>query len=80
MEHSVLNRISSSNPSPQSSGRYAEDKEEKLKEPGGIGDRKETMTHTHTHTNSETGVVCTGPAQVQATWVPTLKVGNGHHR
>lgn len=68
-QHSALNGMSPSNPSPQGPGKPSEEEAERLWEPEGMEDAKETRPSRHirtdTHMNSEPVAACTGPAWVQ---------------
>jgi hypothetical protein len=69
LEHSILNRISSSNLCPQGSGNSAKEEVENFWESEGMEDTKEPKPSTHnrtgTHMNIQRLPECTRPAQVQ---------------
>lgn len=66
--HSVLKGLFPSNLLPQGSGNYVEEEAERLQEPEGMEDTKETVSSRHngtdTHELTETVAACTGRRQM----------------
>jgi len=78
LEHLDLSGIPSSDFSPQGSESSGKRKKDTKSQRGRRTPRKQCHDSNHTHRNSETVAACTGPARVQARWVPMLQGGSGH--